>query len=648
MSNTKLTPTPQQLAAITSSGKSLLVSAAAGSGKTSVLARRCVHLICDAKPKCNVNQLLVVTFTEAAALEMKSRIEGALRERLRREPTNAHLVRQLSLIDHAPISTLHGFCARIIRQNFHRLGIDPAFSVMDGAEAGLLRLEVARDLFMECYDRADWPAFGQFIDDFGEGKDEWLIQLLVRTYELIQSLVEPLAWLKKASQRISEAIAKPLEQSELGKVYLGEVKTRLRDLHWEIKAAAASIVNDPELGSYARYLRRLAPTVAKWGELLRTSGYDALVKEAAALDMPKLPPISESVAGKSAARTQIESIRKQLKNSELRFTSEQWKEGLRSIEGHVGTFVALIEEFGRRYGEEKEAARALDFADLERNALKLLTEGVATKLAPSSVARLFHRQFQHVLVDEYQDINEIQDAILSLVSRERVAKAPGPDLFSAIGLEARLETGTQLVSSPNLFCVGDVKQSIYGFRLADPTRFLGRMESYRPAASHGRVIDLQSNFRSRKPLLEAINSVFERLMTREAADIEYDQSHRLAAGAAFAADAKNSFAGAPIELHVLPAKLQEEEEESHDEDELETDRSQREAMLVARRIEELMGMHGKARMVVSQRGSEGALSLRPIEYRDMVILLRATRFHSDDYAAVLRQRNIPVFNDNGG
>src|SRR4051812_17037992 len=235
VSSSKLTPTPQQLAAITSAGKSLLVSAAAGSGKTSVLAQRCVHLICDAKPRCNVNQLLVVTFTEAAAIEMKSRIEAALRERLSGEPANAHLLRQLSLIDHANISTLHGFCARIIRQNFHRLGIDPAFSVMDGDEAGLLRLEVARDLFMKEYDRADATAFRQFIDDFGEGKDEGLIELLVGTYEMIRSLVDPQEWLKKAHSRISEAIAKPLDESELGKEYLAMIEARLRDLQDQIK-----------------------------------------------------------------------------------------------------------------------------------------------------------------------------------------------------------------------------------------------------------------------------------------------------------------------------------------------------------------------------------------------------------------------------
>src|SRR5438552_9523935 len=191
MSTTARTWTAQQRGAITASGKSLLVSAAAGSGKTSVLAERCVHLICDATPRCNVNQLLVVTFTEAAALEMKSRIEGALRERLAREPANQHLLRQLSLIDHASISTLHSFCARIIRQNFHRLGINPAFRVMDGDEAGLLRLEVAGDLFMEHYDRTDAAAFRQFVDDFGEGEDEWLIKLLVRTFELLRSLVDP-------------------------------------------------------------------------------------------------------------------------------------------------------------------------------------------------------------------------------------------------------------------------------------------------------------------------------------------------------------------------------------------------------------------------------------------------------------------------
>ena len=258
MSSGRLTPTGQQTAAITSSGKSLLVSAAAGSGKTSVLAQRCVHLICDAKPKCNVGQLLVVTFTEAAALEMKSRIETALRERLAREAANPHLQRQLSLIDHAPISTLHGFCARIIRQNFQRLGIDPAFAVMDKDEAALLRLEVARDLFMECYDRADWPAFGQFVDDFGEGKDEWLIQLLVRTYELLRSLLEPQAWLKRAQERISEAIARPLGESELGREYLNSIEALLSEAQRDIKSAIESMSRDRDLSAGKRAIKLAA------------------------------------------------------------------------------------------------------------------------------------------------------------------------------------------------------------------------------------------------------------------------------------------------------------------------------------------------------------------------------------------------------
>jgi ATP-dependent helicase/nuclease subunit A len=627
MSKTALTPTPQQLAAITSSGKSLLVSAAAGSGKTSVLAQRCVHLICDAKPRCNVSQLLVVTFTEAAALEMRGRIDTALRQRLAREPDNAHLIRQLSLIDHAPISTLHAFCSRIIRQNFHRLGLDPAFRVMDGDEAGLLRLEVARDLFMDCYDRPDSAAFHEFIDDFGEGEDEYLIGLLVRTFELLRSLLEPAAWLKNAQQRISEAITKPLEQSDMGREYLALIQSRLGDLQRDIKSAIEAISKMDDLAAYIRYLNELAKASSTWSATLKTSGYDALVAAAAAFALPKLPSISNSIPGKSAAQALIKNIQEQFNDSALRFTAAQWQEGLRSIDSHTRTFISLIEEFARRYHKEKQAARALDFADLERQALTLLSEGPPSKLQPSPVARLFHRQYQHVLVDEYQDINELQDAILTLLSRECLAGSPN--------------------STSNLFCVGDVKQSIYAFRLADPTRFLNRLDAYRPTASHGRVIDLQSNFRSRKPLLDSLNQIFERLMTREAVDIEYDQSHRLHAAASFPPDAKNSFAGSPIELHLLPAKL-EEESESHDPAELDAQRSQREAILVARRIQQLMGMHGHPRMEVSQRDPSSALSLRPIEYRDIVILLRATRFHSDDYAQILRQRNIPVFNDNGG
>src|SRR5439155_17290799 len=200
--------TDQQWAAISTTGRNVLVSAAAGSGKTAVLAERCAYLVCDATPTCDVDELLVVTFTEAAAAEMKSRIERALHERYAKS-NDRRLARQLALIDRAQVSTLHSFCAKLIRQNFHLLGLDPAFIVIDGDEAALLRLEVAREMFAQLYEAVDAERFQALVDAYGDGNDERLITKLVHTYELLRSLVNPRGWIAAARQRIAEPLEKP-------------------------------------------------------------------------------------------------------------------------------------------------------------------------------------------------------------------------------------------------------------------------------------------------------------------------------------------------------------------------------------------------------------------------------------------------------
>src|SRR4051812_7429451 len=221
--------TDQQWAGVATTGRSVLVSAAAGSGKTAVLAERCAFLVCDAPDKCDVDQLLVVTFTEAAAAEMKGRIEKALHEKIRTAPGGAdqRLSRQLALIDRAQVSTLHGFCAKLIRQHFHLLDLDPAFTVLDGDEAALLRLEVARDVFAEQYEAADAERFHAFIDAYGDGNDQRLMEKVVDTHQLLCSLVDPQAWLRDARREISECCDKPLEQTAMGKSLLAELQRRL-------------------------------------------------------------------------------------------------------------------------------------------------------------------------------------------------------------------------------------------------------------------------------------------------------------------------------------------------------------------------------------------------------------------------------------
>jgi ATP-dependent helicase/nuclease subunit A len=399
----------------------------------------------------------------------------------------------------------------------------------------------------------------------------------------------------------------------------------------------------PGFAKYEKYLRDLAAVIGHLSNVLDSDGLDALSGEVTAMEFDRLPSVASDVPGKELAKGLVDDVRCELKPDGilyelLRWTMKQWTDGCRATLPHAKVFVGLVEEFGRRYREEKTAAHSVDFADLERLALGALLAGVeGSLLIPSPLARAHHRRFKHVLVDEYQDINEVQDAILSLVSRECVCAESG--------------------RPSNLFCVGDVKQSIYRFRLAEPARFLEKQKRFRePLSVSGTVIDLQANFRSRGPLLEAINGVFARIMTEEAAEIAYDASHHLRPGATFPDnDGSRHFTGAPIELHLLPkddgeasAEPVEAEAPSGDADDNEPpDRTAREAVLVARRIRELMGLDGHPRAHVADRSRDGAPILRPIEFRDIVILLRSLKYKADQFADVLRRSGIPVHSESG-
>ena len=624
--------TDAQRRGIETTGHSLLVSAAAGSGKTTMLAQRCVHLVCDAPETCDVDELLVVTFTEAAAEQMKSRIHAALRDRVASRDSE-RLRRQVALMDHANVSTLHSFCARLLREHFHVVGLDPAFTVLDGEEAGLLRREIARELFDDRYELDQTGDFHRFIDAYGDGDDAPLIRRVIHTHDLLCSLVDPAGWLDRSRGRIAEAADIPLEETQLGRELIDYLSRGIADMRVRC-AAAHDLVH--RLGGFDGYLAKLSEwsqVLQHWDHTLRDFGIDALTDEMLDGEAFKLPSVRATVPNKELAKAAVESVRGPMKEGSwrdlLRFTSEQWRQALRDIGRHADVFLALVDDFGRRYRDAKNAARSVDFADLERFALQVLSEPRDGKLSPSPVARAYHRRFKHVLVDEYQDINEVQDAILSLLSRECVWDEPG--IYG------------------NLFCVGDVKQSIYRFRLAEAGRFLERQHLFRhdtSAPRRGEVIDLQSNFRSRGPLLEAINGVFERLMTAQAVDIEYDNTHRLQPGLTYpASTGQPCFAGSPIEMHVLPADLTSEDSDStadSPEDELELDRSEREAVLVARRIRQIMGLDGSAPMCVMDKDASGMLTPRPIRFGDIVVLLRSMRYKSEQYADVLRRAGIPV------
>jgi ATP-dependent helicase/nuclease subunit A len=618
--------TDSQREGIETVGCSLLVSAAAGSGKTAVLAERCAHLVCDGKPPCNVDQILVVTFTESAAAEMKGRIQKALRSRIQQRPGDERLARQAALVEHAHVSTVHGFCTRLLRRHFNRVGLDPNFQIIDADEAALLRGEVAEDLLHRRYEQEHADDFHRLIDCYAGGDDARLMERVVATHQLLQSLADPQGWMDRVLRELREAAEQNLETSKLGRDFIQHVDRTLCQLVRQCKDGAASIRKmDRGLAAYAEQLDEFQAAVAHWLGVLRKAGLDLLVSEVRDFTqfIPQAPKVAGATPGKDVAKNLLDAVKKVVREGTLAelliFDSRAWQRGMEEILPHAQTFLSLVNEFGAAYSDAKASARALDFSDLERFALEILGDGNG---GPSNVAKSLQEQYRHVLVDEYQDINEIQDAILRLVSRE-----------SHVGLPAR---------DWNLFCVGDVKQSIFRFRLADPQRFLDRQSRFskKREGGAGRVIELRENFRSRGPLLEAINSVFEKLMTVESSQIDYVKSHRLRAGRVYP-EAKDvsCFVGAPIELHLLPRKFENPAEEDAD-----VERAEYEAMLVARRIQEMMGINGGKRMhVVNGEGNQP----EPIEYGDMVILLRAMQFKADTFADVLRAHKIPVHSEGG-
>ena len=624
-----------QKRAIREQGRSLLVSAAAGSGKTAVLSERCAYLVCDSPDPCDVDELLVVTFTEAAAAEMRARIQQALAKRIdsmANPPTR--LRRQMALVEHAPISTLHAFCARLLRQNFSLAGLDPQFGVIDADEAMLLRREVGRQMLDARYEHDAAGTFGGFIDAYGNGRDEGLLDQIAGAYELLCSLVSPRDWLNRSLRQISEAGEKPLNKSVLGRLHLADVRTALDRLGKRCTAAIATIKS---LGGFSGYLARLqewSVVIGGWAKTFERKGFDALIVEFGGFAAAKAPAVKADVPNKERAKAVLDSLKGQMIEgdlaNQLAFSSEQWQKGQQDIYMFAATFAGLVEEFGDRYAQAKARVRGVDFSDLERKTLQLLRDPDVEGLGPSLVARDCHNQYRFVLVDEYQDVNEIQDAILTLVSTECVA-----------------EEGER---EPNLFTVGDVKQSIYRFRLAEPQRFLDRDRRFRAASKVGQVIDLQENFRSRPRLLEAINDVFARLMTEEAADIEYANNHQLRPpevpvflSPASSLGDQPAFAGSPIEMHLLPKIRWDNEGDFDGEEEMEA--AEYEAALCALRILQITGKDGSPPTWVADKNVAGGA--RPARFGDVVILLRSLKYKSDDFADILRRSDIPVHNSGG-
>lgn len=682
--------TDEQRRAVECVDRSLLVDAAAGAGKTTVLAQRCLHLICDAPEpfRCNVDELLVLTFTEAAATEMRQRIINALRARLEESPADARLRQQVIWADLAQISTIHSFCLWLLRRNFVEAGIDPAAAIMDEHEAAILRRDALERLFDRLYRDAaasskdansggnaaapssQGAAFVKLVEDYGLGDDGYIAAFVLRLAAFLESLPSPEAWLDRVCARIEhradevildlaaalrielchqadavEAMVEGMNASSgTGAVPARQDLAKALDIHvsrlkeWSSQIEHILDSVRPDRGSQT--FRSATDSSARATTADAVDRFEFVRQQIADYVLQKPPgvrrnkrDVSPEALALNAAIDDFDKVRDDMFEGRVRrwvrFSADELRAGLALAAPYVRTLVELTRAFEAEYRQTKRRLAVLDFADLEQLAYRLLTERHPDEgERPSAAARNIRRQFAHVLVDEYQDINPLQEAIIRRISREEDA-----DMH------------------PNLFVVGDVKQSIYRFRLAEPELFVERAQRLRTAEGRGVVISLQSNFRSARPVLDFINLVFASLMAPGLGSVVYDDQSVLR----HARTESPGFQPAPVEIHLLDRGLRggasTEPDEStedmrdarHDDDA--DDRTddlmamtviEREALLIGRRIRELM------------TDAETRVEGRRLLYRDFVILLRSARQQAQRIEAVLRAMGIPTFTDAAG
>ena len=690
--------TEEQQKVIDTHGIDVLVSAAAGSGKTAVLVARILEMVTSPVHPVDIDRLLVVTFTNAAAAEMRQRIRDALEVRTEQEADNEHLQRQLVLIHNAKITTIHSFCLQVLRSHFHLIGLDPGFRVADEAEMQLLRQDVLKEVLDETYEtEAENQEFHEFLEQFSPGKDDRpVMEAVLALYHFSMGQPWPLEWLQECREmyvgggaalaktdsaeqkkeepdngsRLEEDSAKEgEEQNNQTERVCGKTCDGLHDPLW-LRAAvddtkhvleeAGNLVQrayDTAMEPFgpAAYGLALLDDLEQIKRVARAQDYHGLAAAFRGmhpykrLSTKKDPDVLEEKKQlvkdlREAAKTALAGVRTRY----FYDTPEVIRDEFERSGLSVRWLTYLTEAFSKRLAQRKAEKNMLDFSDLEHLALQILVERKDGENHPSAAAREYAGQFEEIMIDEYQDSNLVQELILGSVSGG--------------GCGAH-----------NLFMVGDVKQSIYRFRLARPELFLEKYHAY-PQLETAQRIDLHKNFRSRYEVLNSVNYIFRQIMTENPGGIVYDEDAALYAGAKFPErvdlcaekDAWVQDGGKPEsdasqsmkkeEANGALLKAEEIKETSSRESVYTTElwltesdtarRRETEARMVGARIEAMVGKEQIWDKDLTPEGwTEGMErgGYRPVQYKDIVILLRTVSGWADTFGSVLTEMGIPNF-----
>lgn len=591
--------TTEQQQVIDLRNRNILVSAAAGSGKTAVLVERIVKIITDKNHPVDIDHLLIVTFTNAAAAEMRERIGNAIEKALDEQPGNEHLLRQLTLIHNAQITTIDSFCLYVVRNHFHEIDLEPNFRIGDEGELKLLREDVLGRVLEQNYEEPS-EAFSDFVEGYASGRtDAALNEMILQLYEFSRSYPWPEKWLDSFVGIYRIENREELDRAEWLAPLTENICFVLKDCEQLLKQALAITQQDdgPDM-----YEKAVQSDLEKYEGLSRLTSFCELSGALSDIKYDRLAS-SRGFEGDPDKLELVKSLREQAKDvvkklcKQYFFCSpEMMIEQLERTEPMLEEVVRLTKQFADEFAAAKRRKNLVDFHDVEHFALQILVDEETEKA--KKTAEEFRDTFEEIMIDEYQDSNEVQETLLRSISRE--------------------ERGEN-----NIFMVGDVKQSIYRFRLARPELFMKKYDSYSLEESTTQRIDLHKNFRSREEVLTCTNDIFYKIMARSLGNVEYDAEAALYPGASY-----------PVSADFIPEILLADSNDELLEDTELTDKKTLEAKIVAEEIKHLM----KTQPVTDK----AAGTLRAARYSDIVILLRSLSGWADSLVEVLNENGIPA------
>ena len=609
--------TEEQSQAIHEKGSNILVAAAAGSGKTAVLVERIINKIIE--EEIDIDKLLVVTFTNAAASEMRERILNAIYKKIEEEPTNLRLQKQITLLNKSNICTIHSFCLDVIRNNFYEINISPNFRIGDTAEIELLKEEVLDELFEDLYLKED-EGFLKLLEIYTSYKDDEPLKDIVKSiYNFIQSAPFPEKWLAEKVKLFDIDIENTdFAETVWGKIILNNYKECIEENILGLKKIKKELEAENELEKFSQAIRLDIENLESL--LVNLNSWDKSYELAKTFSFVRWPSSkkinSETPAFVKEKRDMINAKFKKLKDSIFIYTSAEVLSDLKNMYEVLKLLQAIILKFNENYKKAKLERNIIDFNDIEHLALKILIKDEDGKYVHSEIAKKYQDKFEEIAIDEYQDSNMVQEYILTSISKGN-----------------------------NIFMVGDVKQSIYKFRQAMPELFLNKYKTYKLKKEKTEADDLKiqlfKNFRSRKNILDTTNIIFQEIMSKDLGDVDYNEDEYLNLGANYEEPQLENidFAG-KTEINIINLEDTTKDSQEDEEDNGKTERIENsilEARYVAQKINELINSNY---YVLDKK--EG---YRKVTYKDIVVLLRSTTELSPIYEKEISDLGMPVYSE---